>query len=63
MKAIDAKYDEMEDFALVDVLSEISGTAVPAAIEEIRTAPVLHNTVCETAEMKNTVKAFLGIEA
>ena len=63
MKAIDAKYDEMEDFALVDVLSEISGTAVPAAIEEIRTAPVLHKTVCETAEMKNTVKAFLGIEA
>lgn len=62
MKAIDAKYDEMEDFALVDILSELSGTKVPAAIEEIRTAPVLHKTICEVNEMKATVKKFLGME-
>ena len=61
MKAIDEKYNDMEDFALVDVLSEISKTKVPAAIEEIRTAPVLHKTVCEVSEMKETVKGFLAI--
>lgn len=61
MTAIDAKYDAMEDFALVDILSELSGTKVPAAIEEIRTAPVLHKTICDADQMKDTVKGFLGI--
>lgn len=37
MKAIDRKYDSMEDFALVDELSKLSNTSVPKAIEEIRT--------------------------
>ena len=61
LTAIDPKYDAMEDFALVDELSRLSGVKVPEAIEEIRTAPVLHKTVCETGEMKETVKKFLGI--
>ena len=61
MKAIDSKYDSMEDFALVDELSKISNTSVPKAIEEIRTAPVLHDTICEKDEMKEVVKKFLGI--
>lgn len=61
MKAIDRKYDSMEDFALVDELSKLSNTSVPKAIEEIRTAPVLHDTICEKDEMKEVVKRFLGI--
>lgn len=61
MKAIDRKYDSMEDFALVDELSKRSNTSVPKAIEEIRTAPVLHDTVCEKDEMKEVVKKFLRI--
>ena len=61
MKAIDPKYDEMEDFSLIDVLSSLSGTAVPAAIEEIRSAPVRHKGQCEIGEMENAVKAFLKI--
>ncbi|MGN0376558.1 MAG: threonine synthase [Suilimivivens sp.] len=61
MNAIDKKYDNMSDFELVDRLSEISGTTVPNAIEEIRTAPVLHDHVCEKSEMKQTVMDFLKI--
>lgn len=61
MKAIDEKYDSMGDFELVDELSRISNTDVPGAIEEIRTAPVLHDTICEKDEMKAVVKKFLGI--
>lgn len=61
MKAIDEKYDSMGDFELVDELSRISNTDVPKAIEEIRTAPVLHNTVCEKDEMKSVVKKFLNM--
>ncbi|MDE6907043.1 MAG: threonine synthase, partial [Lachnospiraceae bacterium] len=61
MNAIDIKYDSMSDFELVDELNRISGVAVPGAIEEIRTAPVLHDTVVEVDDMKDTVKKFLGI--
>ena len=59
MNAIDSKYDSWEDFELVDELSKIGNVAVPNAIEEIRNAPVLHNTVCDVDQMENVVKAFL----
>ena len=63
MEAIDRnRYGRMGDFELMDELSAISGTDIPGAIEEIRTAPVLHNTVCEVHEMKKTVLGFLGVE-
>lgn len=52
----------MSDFELIDELSRISGTKIPNAIEEIRTAPVRHKTVCETHEMKQVVRTFLGVE-
>lgn len=55
------KYNEMGDFELVDELSKMAKIAVPKAIEEIRTAPVLHQTVCEKEEMKTVVMKFLGI--
>ena len=56
MDAIDSKYDSMTDFELVDELSKISNVAVPQAIEDIRTAPVLHDTVCEVNEMSSIIK-------
>ena len=62
MNAIDSKYDSMGDFELVDELSKIGNVKVPQAIEEIRNANVLHNTVCEVEEMPNVVKDFLGVK-
>lgn len=63
MESIDAeKYGKLGDFELVDELSRISGVAVPNAIEEIRTAPVRHKTVCEVQDMEKTVRGFLGVE-
>lgn len=62
MHAIDGKYDNMEDFALVDALSGLAGVKVPRAIEEIRTAPVLHRKECEVDGMKDVVKEFLGVK-
>ncbi len=61
MKAIDSRYDSESDFELVDELSRIGNVGIPNAIEEIRSAKVLHDTVCEKDEMKNVVKRFLGI--
>ena len=63
MEGVEAgKYVQMADFELMVCLEEISKVPVPAAIEEIRTAPVRHCTVCEASEMKQTVKEFLGIK-
>ena len=61
MNAIDTKYEAMEDFALVDELSKLANVKVPNAIEEIRTAPVLHKKECEVNEMPTVVKEFLGV--
>ncbi len=61
MHAIDGKYDAMDDFALVDELARLANVKVPKAIEEIRTAPVLHENVCEVEEMEAVVRQFLGL--
>lgn len=61
MTAIDDKYSNMADFDLIDELSSISNVKVPEAVEDIRKAPVLHDTVCEIDEMKSQVLGFLGL--
>ncbi len=62
MDAIDKeKYDSMTDFELVDELNKISGVKIPAAIEEIRTAPVVHDLVCDKSEMQETVEKLLNL--
>ena len=61
MNAIDAGYDAKGDFELVDELSKLSGVRVPNTIEEIRTAPVLHDRQCEVGEMKDVVREFLEL--
>ena len=61
MNAIDSAYNDKTDFELVDQLCHISGVKIPQAIEDIRSAPVLHNTVCETGDMCKVVKKILGI--
>lgn len=61
MNAIDSSFDSIGDFELVDKLSELSKTMVPNAIEEIRTAPVRHDTVCDKTEMQETVEKILAL--
>lgn len=63
MKAIDERYDAMSDFELADELAKIGGLKVPEAILELRTAPILHDLVCDKGEMKAVVKQFLGVNA
>ena len=62
MTAIDEKYASMEDFELIDELSRIADVEVPKAVEEIRTAPVLHTAQCDVDEMEATVKKWLNIQ-
>lgn len=62
MSAIDPKYREAEDFALIDELNRLSGVKIPQAIEDIRSAPVLHKTVCEKDQMVQVIKDFLQVK-
>lgn len=62
MEAIDKKYASMSDFELVDELSAIGKVKVPQAIEDIRSAKVLHNTVCEADKMQDTVETILKLK-
>ena len=62
MTAIDEKYDELEEFALIDELEKLSGVAIPNAIEEIRNAQIRHTKECDADKMKETVKEILGVE-
>lgn len=62
MDAIDKeKYDSMTDFELVDELNALSGVKIPEAIEEIRTAPIRQDIVCDKSEMQMTVEKILGL--
>ncbi len=59
MGAIDAKYSDMDDFALADEMSRIGNVAVPRAVEEIRSAPIVHDCQCEVEDMPKVVREFL----
>ena len=62
VKELPGNTADMDDFALADLLSEISGVPVPRAVEEIRTAPVLHSKVVDAENMPQAVYDFLGIK-
>ena len=61
MAAISDKGEGLDDFALADELTRISGVKIPRAVEEIRTAPVLHDRVVDAPDMPAAVKDILGI--
>lgn len=61
LSAIKGEKSDKTDFELIDELKETTGLDIPKAVEDIRTAPVLHDTVCDKEDMKDQVKAFLGI--
>lgn len=48
-----------DDFALADRMAQETGWPVPAAVNEVRSAPVRHRTVCDISAMKENVLAFL----
>ena len=56
VKAIGGEKDGCEGFAAVDALHELTGLAVPKAVEELRRAPVRHTKTCRPEEMTETVK-------
>ena len=61
MKAIEGEENNANDFELVDRLSRIANVTVPKAVEEIKTAEIRHNNICDIDKMADTVRDFLGL--
>ena len=59
MKAIEGKSEEGDIFELTDRLHELSGVKIPEAVSSLKDAPVRHDRVIETGDMKKTVGEFL----
>jgi len=59
--AIDSKYAGMDEFSLLDVLSDISGLEVPGTIKSLREKEILHSTICNSNEMKDVISDILGL--
>ncbi len=60
MSAIEGKASDEPDMDLIERLSKTANVPLPPAIIELKTAPVVHDTVCETAEMPDVVRRFLA---
>lgn len=61
MEAIDKKAHDEDMFELVETLSKTANVAIPNAVAELKTAPVLHHNICEKDGMKDIIKQFLGM--
>lgn len=60
-EAIGVDAEGHDDMALADILSQTAKIKLPMAIEELKSAKVLHDTVCDIDEMTSEVEKFLGV--
>jgi threonine synthase len=60
-KAIDKKYDTVDEFSLLETLADISGQKIPQAIKGIGNRKILHSTVCRPDQMKDIIWNILGM--
>ncbi len=61
MSALGETVEGLDDFVLADRLQEKCGVEIPEAVSSIRTAPILHDQVVDSADMPAAVLRFLGI--
>ena len=50
-----------DDYEQAVILRKVSGTEIPKAVAELRTAPVVHDKVCEIGKMEENVEEILKI--
>lgn len=61
MTAIKGEDDGKEEFEVIEELQQASGVKIPAAIEEIRTAKIIHERECDTDQMEKAVRSILNV--
>ena len=58
----DLSYAESDnEFDVLNELSEISHEEIPASLSELKTKPILFDTVCNKTDLADVVKEFLGV--
>ena len=62
VNAIDPAFSASDDFGYIDRLRELSGVEEPAAIQEIRSAKILHDRETTAETLPDTIREILGIE-
>ena len=53
--------DSGDDFKAVEDLHQLSGVAIPAAVNGLEHAEVRHKTVVAAADMQKAVESYLGV--
>ncbi|MDP4090259.1 MAG: pyridoxal-phosphate dependent enzyme, partial [Bacillota bacterium] len=61
MGALKEEYKTVNEFDLIEIMSELGKVPVPEAVRDIDKKPVLHDRVCSKEEMKNVVMDILGV--
>ncbi len=61
LESLELKEVPEDDYEQAILLKKVSKTEIPKAVEEIRTAPILHKKVCETSKMQAIVEEILKI--
>ncbi|MGI6705135.1 MAG: threonine synthase [Clostridia bacterium] len=53
---------EKDDFALNEILAQVSGMPIPAALQDLKGKPVLHTVSCQREAMRDVVMEFLQVK-
>lgn len=61
IEAIENEKSDKDDFELITRLSKVANIPVPAAVSELESAPVLHDTVIDKEDMEKSIASFLGL--
>lgn len=51
----------LDEFQLLDTLSEVTGTEIPVSLASLKSKPVIFNTACEKDEMYDVVSGMLNL--
>ncbi|MCZ2845910.1 MAG: threonine synthase, partial [Candidatus Bathyarchaeota archaeon] len=60
MGAIDKKYQELDDFALIGKMADLCNLSIPNGIKNIKERPILHKIICNKEEMKEKIAEILS---
>ncbi|MGL4773277.1 MAG: threonine synthase [Clostridium sp.] len=60
--SLEINVDNVDDFKVLNVLSEETKNEIPKSLSELEGKDVLHNVKCKVSEMRNVLEEFLGGE-
>lgn len=62
LSSIDTKYNSLDSFELLEIMSKLQKAEIPAAVKNIDKRQIKHKAVCNKEDLKDFVKNYLNIE-